>query len=90
MVCIIEPFKKDFRKAEFGIRALTYLHPLDAAAFFFFLSALVGLAIPPPPPPSRQQSQHTPLRNDDVDILMINSCLVELGHVSGHIFIDSF
>lgn len=42
---------------------------------------LFSLAIPP-----TGSAANIPLQNDDVDILMINSCLVELGHVSGHIF----
>lgn len=76
----MEMFKETSEKQEFGRQLLTYLRPLDTAAFAF----QSGYS------PARWRHQHTPLPNDDVDILMINSCLVELGHVSGHIFIDSF
>lgn len=55
-----------------------------------WLPPLFPPALTAPPTPALAAATRAPLRNDDVDILMINSCLVELGHVSGHIFIDSF
>lgn len=58
---------------------LIYLQPVDAAQSGCSLSSW------------RRRRQHAPLRNDDVDILMINPCLVELGRVClDTFFIDSF